>query len=137
MTVKPYIQPMKFLGTEKTEDLLKVWTPMPCKGQVQKINSWFKNKIIWSEYQQKELSQKKENSPEEAPQASTSKNLPQPVPNKGKEKKNPEWNKCYPQIYRILKKEKTARDSVFNIARTLIEFKNKCEERINQSFPKE
>ncbi|MBW0583373.1 hypothetical protein O181_123088 [Austropuccinia psidii MF-1] len=53
---------------------------------------------------------------------------------KGKEKSK--WNRPYPQNYRIPKKEKTAMDNVFNMARTLMEFKNKEEERMNQSFCK-
>ncbi|MBW0536349.1 hypothetical protein O181_076064 [Austropuccinia psidii MF-1] len=103
-----------------------------------------------SEDQKKTLSQEKENSPVEAPQASTSKTLPQQVPNKPKQtpktnqkgkqkekgKAKPKWNKPYPQNYRIPKKEKTTMDNVLNMARTLMEFRNKEEERLNQSFPK-
>ncbi|MBW0548509.1 hypothetical protein O181_088224 [Austropuccinia psidii MF-1] len=90
------------------------------------------------------LAQGKENSPVEAPQAFTSKSLPQQVPNKPKQtpktnqtgKEKTKWNKPYPQNYRIIKKEKTAMDNVFNMARTLMEFKDKEEEILNQSFPK-
>ncbi|MBW0575020.1 hypothetical protein O181_114735 [Austropuccinia psidii MF-1] len=53
---------------------------------------------------------------------------------KGKAK--PKWNKPYPQNYRIPKKEKTAMDNVFNMARTLMEFKKNKEEILGQSFPK-
>ncbi|MBW0566725.1 hypothetical protein O181_106440 [Austropuccinia psidii MF-1] len=84
--------------------------------------------------------------PREAPQASTIKNTPQQVPNKpkqtpktnqkGKQKAKPKCNQPYPQNYSITKKEKTAMDNVFNMAITLMEFKNKEEERLNQSFPK-
>ncbi|MBW0537902.1 hypothetical protein O181_077617 [Austropuccinia psidii MF-1] len=45
-------------------------------------------------------------------------------------------NRPYPQNYRIPKKEKTAMDNMFDMARTLMEFKNKEEERLSQSFPK-
>ncbi|MBW0555435.1 hypothetical protein O181_095150 [Austropuccinia psidii MF-1] len=55
---------------------------------------------------------------------------------KEKGKAKTKWNKPYPQNYRIPKKQKTAMDNVFNMARTLMEFKNKEEERLNQSFPK-
>ncbi|MBW0576718.1 hypothetical protein O181_116433 [Austropuccinia psidii MF-1] len=86
----------------------------------------------------------------EAPQASTSKSPPQPVLNKPKKtpktnqkgkqkakgKAKPKWNKPYLQNYRIPNKEKTAMDNVVNMARTLMEFKNKEEERLNQYFPK-
>ncbi|MBW0552971.1 hypothetical protein O181_092686 [Austropuccinia psidii MF-1] len=138
------------MGTEKTEDLLKGWTPMSCKGQVQQIKAWLKNQSMFSEDQKKKLAQGKDNSPVEAPQAFRSKTLPQQVPKKGKQTTNnnqkgkqkpkgkakPKWNQPYPQNYRIPKKGKTAMDNVFNIARTLMELKNKEEERINQSFPK-
>ncbi|MBW0571617.1 hypothetical protein O181_111332 [Austropuccinia psidii MF-1] len=104
-----------------------------------------------SEDQKKNLAQGKENSPVEALQAPTSKPLPQQVPNKPKQtqktnqkgkqkakgKAKPKCNKPYLQNYTIPKKEKTAMDNVFNMARTLMEFKNKEEERLNQSFPKE
>ncbi|MBW0591328.1 hypothetical protein O181_131043 [Austropuccinia psidii MF-1] len=133
------------MGPEKTEELLKGWTPMSSKGQVQQIKAWLKNQSMLSE-DKKKLAQGKDNTPVEAPQASTSKIPPQQVRNKpnktpktiqkGKQKAKPKWNKPYPQNYRIPKKEKTAMDSVFNMARTLIEFKNKEEERLNQSFPK-
>ena len=119
---------------------------MSVKGQVQQIKAWLKNQCMLSEDQKKKLAQGKETSQVEAPQASTSKNPPQKVPNKpkqapktnqkGKQKANPKWNKPYPQNYRIPKKEKTAMDNVFNMERTLMEFKNKEEERLNQSFPK-
>ncbi|MBW0530446.1 hypothetical protein O181_070161 [Austropuccinia psidii MF-1] len=55
---------------------------------------------------------------------------------KGKGEVKSKWNKPYPQNYRIPKKKKTAMDHVFNMARTLLEFKNKEEEILNQSFPK-
>ncbi|MBW0578654.1 hypothetical protein O181_118369 [Austropuccinia psidii MF-1] len=122
---------------------------MSCKGPVQQIKAWLKNQSMLSE-DQKKLAQGKDNSPVEALKASTSKNLPQKVPNK--EKKTPKkkqkgkqkakgkakskWKKPYPQNYRIPNKEKTAMDNVFNMARTLMELKNKEEERLNQSFPK-
>ncbi|MBW0507820.1 hypothetical protein O181_047535 [Austropuccinia psidii MF-1] len=60
------------MGPEKTEDLLKGQTPMSCKVQIQQIKAWLKNKRMLSEDQKKKLSQGKENSPVEAPQASTS-----------------------------------------------------------------
>ncbi|MBW0585134.1 hypothetical protein O181_124849 [Austropuccinia psidii MF-1] len=67
-----YLQVKKFIGTKKTEDLLKGWTPMSCKGKVQQIKAWLKNQSMLSEDQKKKLSQGKDNSPVEAPQASTS-----------------------------------------------------------------
>ncbi|MBW0565331.1 hypothetical protein O181_105046 [Austropuccinia psidii MF-1] len=114
------------------------------------IKAWLKNQSVLSEDQKKKLAQRKDNSPVEAPQASTGKNPPQKVPNKEKQTPNSnqegkqeakgkaksKWNNPYPQNFRIPKKEKTAMDNVFNMARTLMEFKNKEEERLYQSFPK-
>ncbi|MBW0509534.1 hypothetical protein O181_049249 [Austropuccinia psidii MF-1] len=86
-------------GAKNTEELLKRWTSMSCKGQVQQLKAWLKNQSMLSDDQKKKLAQGKENSPVEAPQASTSKNGPQQVPNKpkkppktnqkGKKKANP------------------------------------------------
>ncbi|MBW0471859.1 hypothetical protein O181_011574 [Austropuccinia psidii MF-1] len=84
-----------------------------------------------SEDQKKKLAQEKDNSPVEAPQASTSNNTPQQVPKKKnpapkrnqKGKAKSKWNKTYTQNYRIPKREKTAMDNVFNMARTLMELK--------------
>ncbi|MBW0510977.1 hypothetical protein O181_050692, partial [Austropuccinia psidii MF-1] len=92
----------------------------------------------------------KENSPVEAPQASTSKDPPQQVPKKPKKtseinqkgkqkaqgKAKPKWNMSYLQNYRIPKKENTGMDNVFSMARILMEFTNKKEEILSQSFPK-
>ncbi|MBW0506202.1 hypothetical protein O181_045917 [Austropuccinia psidii MF-1] len=102
---------------------------MSFKEKVQQIKSWLKNKSMLSEDQKKKLVQGNDNSPVEAPQASTSKNTPQKVPKKGKAKSK--WNKPYPQNCRILKKEKTAMDNVFNMKRTLMDIKNREEERLN------
>ncbi|MBW0493338.1 hypothetical protein O181_033053 [Austropuccinia psidii MF-1] len=73
------------MSPKKAEDLLKGWKPMSCKGQVRQIKAWFKNQNILSEDQKQKLAQGKDNSPVESPQASTSKNQPQQVPNKGKQ----------------------------------------------------
>ncbi|MBW0510268.1 hypothetical protein O181_049983 [Austropuccinia psidii MF-1] len=53
---------------------------MSCKGQVQEMKALFKNQSMFSEDQKKKLAQGEENSPVEAPQASTSKILPPQVP---------------------------------------------------------
>ncbi|MBW0583990.1 hypothetical protein O181_123705 [Austropuccinia psidii MF-1] len=45
------------------------------------------------------------------------------------------WHRPYPQGYRIPKLEPSAVDSVFNMARTLIEFTAKEQERMNRTFP--
>ncbi|MBW0583164.1 hypothetical protein O181_122879 [Austropuccinia psidii MF-1] len=150
-TMSSYLQVKKFMGPEKTEELLKGWTPMSCKGQVQQIKAWLKNQSMLSEDQKKKLAQCKDNTPVETPQASTSKDPPQPVPDKPKQapktnkkgnqkakgKAKPKLNKPYPQNYRIPKKEKIAMDNVFNMARTLMEFKKQGRGKIEPIFPKE
>ncbi|MBW0471728.1 hypothetical protein O181_011443 [Austropuccinia psidii MF-1] len=52
---------------------------------------------------------------------------------KGKGKEN--WHRHYPQGYRILKLETSTVDSVFNMARTLMEFTSKEQGRMNRTFP--
>ncbi|MBW0579825.1 hypothetical protein O181_119540 [Austropuccinia psidii MF-1] len=52
---------------------------------------------------------------------------------KGKGKEN--WHRPYPKGYRIPKLELSAVDSVFNMARTLMEFTAKEQERMNRTFP--
>ncbi|MBW0499603.1 hypothetical protein O181_039318 [Austropuccinia psidii MF-1] len=82
-----------------------------------------------SEDQKTKLAQGKDNSPVEVSQASTSAKKGKENPkeqsegkakDKGKGKAKVEQD---PQNYRTPKKEKTARDNVFNMARTLMEFK--------------
>ncbi|MBW0509869.1 hypothetical protein O181_049584 [Austropuccinia psidii MF-1] len=105
---------------------------MSCKGQFHQIKAWFKTQCMLSEDEKKNLDQGKENSPVEAPEASTSKNLPQQAPNKGKQapkrnhkgKANPKWSKPYPQNYTIPKKEKKAIDNVLNISEILEKLNN-------------
>ncbi|MBW0492846.1 hypothetical protein O181_032561 [Austropuccinia psidii MF-1] len=111
-TMSSYLQVKNFMGPEKTQDLLKGWKPMSCKGQVKKIKAWLKIQSILSEDQKKELEQKKDNNPVEVPQASKNKNLPQQVPKKGnkipkrnqKGKAKTKWNNPYPQNYRFPKR---------------------------------
>ncbi|MBW0583470.1 hypothetical protein O181_123185 [Austropuccinia psidii MF-1] len=140
----------KFMGPEKAKELLKGWKPMSCKGQVQQINSWLKKQSMLSEDQKRKLAQRRKTAQWKLHKPPQAKTLPQQVPNKpkktpntnqkekqkAKEKEKPKWNKPYPQNYTIPKKEKTVMDNVFNMARTLMEFKKKEEERLNQSFSK-
>ncbi|MBW0558613.1 hypothetical protein O181_098328 [Austropuccinia psidii MF-1] len=81
---------------------------------------------ISSSLQKQESTSKSDKKGQKAPKRS----------HKGKKKAKSKWDKPYPQNYRIPKKEKTAMDNVFNISRTLMRFKNKEEERMNQFLPK-
>ncbi|MBW0505733.1 hypothetical protein O181_045448 [Austropuccinia psidii MF-1] len=90
--------------------------------------------------------------PEEGPVASTSSKqapeVPKDKPNgpqkkqrcpknhQGKGKGKANWNRPYSQGHRIPKLEPSAVDSVFTMARTLMEFTAKERERINRTFPR-
>ncbi|MBW0549745.1 hypothetical protein O181_089460 [Austropuccinia psidii MF-1] len=138
-----------FLGQEKTIEHLGGWSPLSCKDKVKKINNWLKNQILLSVDQKKELHMTP--ALEEGPVASTSS---KPAPEASKEKpKGPQkkkkgpknhqgkgkckenWHKPYPQGYRIPNLDPSAMDSVFNMARTLMEFTAKEQKRINRTFP--
>ncbi|MBW0567690.1 hypothetical protein O181_107405 [Austropuccinia psidii MF-1] len=84
-TMSSYLQVKKYMGPAKTEELLRGWTPMSCKGQVQQIKAWLKNQSMLSEDQKKKLAQGKDKSPVEAFQAFKSKIPPHQVPNKDKQ----------------------------------------------------
>ncbi|MBW0462689.1 hypothetical protein O181_002404 [Austropuccinia psidii MF-1] len=146
-----YLHIKSFLGQEKTIELLGGWSPLSCKDKVKKIKNWLKNQSLLSIDQKKEL----EMTPAletEAPVASTS-SKPAPGVSKDKHKgpqkkqKGPKnhsgkgegkanWHRPYQQGYRIPKLEPSAVDSVFNMARTLMEFTAKEQERMNRNFPR-
>ncbi|MBW0576381.1 hypothetical protein O181_116096 [Austropuccinia psidii MF-1] len=123
--------------------------PIFLQSQSQKNKNWLKNQSLLP------IDQKKE--PEitpafekEVPVPSTSsktssevsKDNPkrpqkkQKVPrnHQGKGKGKANWHRPYPQGYRIPKLEPSAVDSVFNMARTLIEYAAKEPERIKRTF---
>ncbi|MBW0583619.1 hypothetical protein O181_123334, partial [Austropuccinia psidii MF-1] len=147
-TMSSYLQVKTLMGPEKTEELLRGWTSISCKGKVQQIKAWLKNQSILSEDQKKKLDQGKDKSPVEAPQSSARKNWPQQVPNKDKQtpksnqkekrkakgKAKSKWNKPYPQSFRIPKNKKTAMDNVFNMERTLMEFKKRRRKYLTNIF---
>ncbi|MBW0590501.1 hypothetical protein O181_130216 [Austropuccinia psidii MF-1] len=58
-----------------------------------------------------------------------------PKNHQGKGKVKANWHKPYPQGYRNPKLEPSAMDSVFNMARTLMEFTAKEQARMNRTFP--
>ncbi|MBW0585631.1 hypothetical protein O181_125346 [Austropuccinia psidii MF-1] len=58
-----------------------------------------------------------------------------PKNHQGKGKDKETWHRPYPQGYRIPKLEHSAMDSVFNMARTLMEFPAKEKERMHRTFP--
>ncbi|MBW0501487.1 hypothetical protein O181_041202 [Austropuccinia psidii MF-1] len=144
-----YLHIKSFLGQEKNIELLGSWIPLSCKENVKKIKNWLKNQSLLSIDQKKEL----EMTPAfktEGPVASTSskpapevsKDKPKrphkkqrgPKSHQGKGKGKGNWHRPYPKGYRIPKLEPSARDSVFNMTRTLMEFTAKEKERMDRTF---
>ncbi|MBW0592951.1 hypothetical protein O181_132666, partial [Austropuccinia psidii MF-1] len=86
-----YLHIKRFLGQEKTIELLKGWSPLSCKDKVKKIKNWLKNQSLLSIDQNKEL----EMTPAletEAPVASTS-SKPAPEVSKDKPKGPQKWQR--------------------------------------------
>ncbi|MBW0540958.1 hypothetical protein O181_080673 [Austropuccinia psidii MF-1] len=124
--------------------------PIVLQRQGQKINNWLKNESLLSIDQKKELevipALEKEGPvayTSSTPAAEVSKDKPKGLQKKQKGHKNHQgkgkgkenWHRTYPQGYRIPKLEPSAMDSVFNMARTLMEFTAKEQERIKRTFP--
>ncbi|MBW0514290.1 hypothetical protein O181_054005 [Austropuccinia psidii MF-1] len=149
-SMNSYLHIKSFLGQEKTIELLGGWSPLSCKEKVKKIKNWLKKQSLVSTEQKKEL----EMTPTleiEGPVASTSskpapevsKDKPKgpqkkqrgPKNHQGKGKGRANWHRPYPQVYRIPKLEPSAMYSVFNMARTLMEFTAKEQERMNRTLP--
>ncbi|MBW0509483.1 hypothetical protein O181_049198 [Austropuccinia psidii MF-1] len=142
--MKSYLHIKRFLGQEKTIDLLAGWSPLSCKDKFKKIKNWLKNQSVLSIDQKKKL-QMTPALEKEGPEASTSY---KPAPEvskdkpkgpqkkqrgpKGKAKSN--WHRHYPQGYRIPKLEPSAMDSLFNTARKIMEFTAKKKETVNRNF---
>ncbi|MBW0504686.1 hypothetical protein O181_044401 [Austropuccinia psidii MF-1] len=113
----------KILKEEEIVRYSNGWNLLSFKPQIKNIK----------EYHAK----KREESKEEAPIASTSKCQANQLPQEGKKNKKTKWRRPYSPSYRIPKIQKYAKDNVFNMARTLMEFKDKEEKRMRQPhFPK-
>ncbi|MBW0570529.1 hypothetical protein O181_110244 [Austropuccinia psidii MF-1] len=113
----------KFLKEEKIVRYSNGWNTLSSKPQIKKIKEYH--------------SKKREARKEEAPVPSTSNFQANQLPQEGKKNKNKNWRKAYSPSYRIPKIQKDAMDNVFNMARTLIELKDKEEQRMRPPhFPK-
>ncbi|MBW0517195.1 hypothetical protein O181_056910 [Austropuccinia psidii MF-1] len=140
-----YLHIKSFLGQEKTIELLGGCSTLSCKDKVKKINNWLKSKSLLSVDQKKELEMTPalEELPVVSPAPEASKGKPKgpqkkkkgPKNHQGKGKGKENRHRPYPQGYRIPKLEPSAMDSVFNMARTLIEFTAKEQETMNRTFP--
>ncbi|MBW0463700.1 hypothetical protein O181_003415 [Austropuccinia psidii MF-1] len=109
----------------KEEEIVRYsngWNPLSSKPQIDKMKDWH--------------NKKREESKEEAPVASTSKPQANQPLQEGKKNKINNWRKPYFPIYIIPRIQKDAMENVFNIARTMMEFKDKEEQRMRQHhFP--
>ncbi|MBW0530580.1 hypothetical protein O181_070295 [Austropuccinia psidii MF-1] len=108
----------KFLKEEEIVRYSNGWNPLSSKPQIMKIK----------EYHAK----RKNPSKEEELVASTSKPQANQLPQEGKKNKKKNWRKPYSPRYRIPKIQKDSMDNVSNISRTLMEFKDKEEQRMRQ-----
>ncbi|MBW0493382.1 hypothetical protein O181_033097 [Austropuccinia psidii MF-1] len=113
----------KFLKEKEIVKYSNGWNPVSSKPQIKKIKEYH--------------AQKKEARKEEAPVASTSKPQANQLPQEGKKNKKKDLRKAYSPSFRIPKIQNDSMDNVFNMARTLMEFKDKEEQRMIQPhFPK-
>ncbi|MBW0588764.1 hypothetical protein O181_128479 [Austropuccinia psidii MF-1] len=101
----------RFLKEEEIVRYSNGWNPLSSKPQIKKIK----------EYHAK----KKEATNEEAPVASPSKPQDNPILQEGKKNNKKNWRKLYPPSCRIPKIQKDAMENFFNMARTLMEVKDK------------
>ncbi|MBW0463459.1 hypothetical protein O181_003174 [Austropuccinia psidii MF-1] len=113
----------QFLQEEGIVKYYNGLNPLSFKTQIKNIMEWDNKKRAVSK--------------EEAPVASTSKPQASQNTQEGKKNKKKNWRKPYSPSYRIPRIQKDAMDNVLNMARTLMEFKDKEEKRMRQpSFPK-
>ncbi|MBW0585306.1 hypothetical protein O181_125021 [Austropuccinia psidii MF-1] len=114
---------LKHFLTEEIVVYSNGWNPLSSKPQIKKI---------------KEYHAKMKEATKESPVASTSKPQVNPLPQEGNKNKKRNLRKPYSPSYRIPKIQKDSIHNVFNMARTLMEFKDKEEQRMRQPhFPKE
>ncbi|MBW0546239.1 hypothetical protein O181_085954 [Austropuccinia psidii MF-1] len=139
-----YLHIKRFLAQEKNIEPLGGWSPLSCKDKVKKIKNWLKNQSLLSIDQKKELEMTAVASTSSKPAPEVSKDKPKgphkkqrgPKSHQDKGKGKANWHRPYPQGYRIPKLEPSAMDSVFDMARILMEFTAREQERMNRNFPR-
>ncbi|MBW0473039.1 hypothetical protein O181_012754 [Austropuccinia psidii MF-1] len=125
--------------------------PIVLRRKVKKIKSLLNNQNILSIDQKKELEMTPDLETEGPVASRSSKPAPEvwkdkpkgpqkkkkgPKNHQGKGKGKGNWHRPYPQGYRIPRLEPSAIDSVFNMARTLMEFTAKEQEKMIRTFPR-
>ncbi|MBW0569583.1 hypothetical protein O181_109298 [Austropuccinia psidii MF-1] len=117
--MNPWYILKKFLKEQEIVRYSNGWNPLASKSQIKKMKEY--------------NSKKRKASKEESPVASTSKPQASQLSQEGKKNKKENWRKPYSPSYRIPNIQKLAMDNVFNMARTLMEFKDKEEQRMRQT----
>ncbi|MBW0531197.1 hypothetical protein O181_070912, partial [Austropuccinia psidii MF-1] len=136
-------------GSGEDHRTLRRVGPFSCKEKFKKIKNWLNDPSLLSIDQKKELEMTqalKEGlvaSTSSKPAAEASKEKPKgpqkkkkgPKSHQGKGKGKENCHRPYPQGYRIPELEPSAMDSVFDMARTSMQFTAKKQERMNRTFP--
>ncbi|MBW0499173.1 hypothetical protein O181_038888 [Austropuccinia psidii MF-1] len=123
----------------RSDELLENPKKIPQIGGNSEILQWMESTIIEESNQKiKEYhAKKREASKEEAQVASTRKPQANQLPQGGRKNKKKNWTKPYFLSYRIPKIQKDSMYNSFNMARTLMDFRDKEEQRMRQPhFPK-
>ncbi|MBW0533986.1 hypothetical protein O181_073701 [Austropuccinia psidii MF-1] len=107
-----YLHIKRFLGQEKTLELLQGWSPLSCKGKVKKTKNWLKKQGILFIDQKKELVMTPALETEGPMVSTSSKSAPEvskdkpkgahkkqrgPKNHQGKSKGKANWHRPYPQ----------------------------------------
>ncbi|MBW0593240.1 hypothetical protein O181_132955 [Austropuccinia psidii MF-1] len=126
-------------NTPRSDELLAHPENVPQRGGNSDILQWMESTIIQTSNQKDQgvPCQKKGGNQGRSPSSFYQKAPSQPIPQKGKKNKKKNWRKPYSPIHRIPKIQKDAMNNNLNMARTLMEFKDKEEQRMRQPhFPK-
>ncbi|MBW0579846.1 hypothetical protein O181_119561 [Austropuccinia psidii MF-1] len=137
-------------GSGEDHTTLRRLEPIVFQRKSQKNKNWLKKKSLLSIDQKKELEMTPALETEGPVESTSSKPAPEvskdklkgpqkkqkcPKNHQGKGKVKANWHGPYLQEYRIPKLEPSDMYSVLNMARTLIEFTSKEQERMNRTFP--
>ncbi|MBW0570397.1 hypothetical protein O181_110112 [Austropuccinia psidii MF-1] len=134
-------------GSGEDYRTLRRLEPIVLQRQGQKMKNWLKNQSLLSIDQKKELEmtqlwrQKAQwhltapNQLQKCPKRTSEETERSQEPSK-QGKRQSQLAQTFPQGYRLPKLEPSAMDSVFNMARTLMEFTAKEKGRMNRTFPR-
>ncbi|MBW0504194.1 hypothetical protein O181_043909 [Austropuccinia psidii MF-1] len=121
-------------NTPMTDELLEHPQKAPHRGGDSDILQWMESTVIQASNQKDQgvPLQKEGGKQGRSPSSVYQKASSQPISQEGKKNKKKNWRKPYSPRYRIPKIQKDSMDNVFNMARTLMEFKDKLKQRMRQ-----